>query len=332
MGQSRRVSDNSTIFHRWQWLKAVERHTGCRLQPLVVKKGTEPVAIFPLFLTKRYGLKLALSPPPMAILVYLGPAMISYDTLKRGKKESLLIETVESVDEYLETEDVDYLRIRTPPFLDDPRPFSWRGYQVNPQFTYVLDLKKGYEGIWANLSKSLRRSIEKTRKKGLEVREGDYSDVEYIRTSMKKRFQDMGVKVPDDYYKGYMRDLYNEFYPENFKIFIVDANGERTGGFISLCHRNRISYWFGLGKTSMSGVYPNDLLQWETISWAIKNGFRYYEQIDAGDDPRLRHYKSKFNPDLIPWYSAVKSMSVLGKLGDMVSSSFLKSLMKKGRW
>ena len=36
--------------------------------------------------------------------------------------------------------------------------------------------------------------------------------------------------------------------------------------------------------------------------------------MDAGDDPRLRHFKAKFNPELAPWFSAVKYSSPVFKV------------------
>ena len=317
-------ADHTTIFHEWKWLKIAEKASRTKLLPLVVRKNTTPVALYPVFLGKKLGLKLAFSPPPRAVMVYLGPAIVSYEKLKQSKRESTTIEVVNAVDDFLKDLGVDYARVRTPPFFDDSRAFSWRNYSVSPQFTYVLNLSNGLKRLWENLDRSLRRSIEKSKQKGVSVREGNFDDLERIRQNMKARFQELGVKVSEDYHKEYFRDLFKEFHPDKMKILSVEYNGESVGGIVLLCHKNRVSYWFGMGKTTIKGIYPNDVLQWEAIKWSLENGFRYYEEIDAGDDPRLRHYKSKFNPSLVPWYSAVKRYSLFGRVAESVSKALGK--------
>jgi lipid II:glycine glycyltransferase (peptidoglycan interpeptide bridge formation enzyme) len=69
-------------------------------------------------------------------------------------------------------------------------------------------------------------------------------------------------------------------------------------------------------KAELKGISPNDLVQWEAINWACNNGYKYYEEMDAGDDPRLRHFKSKYNPELAIWYTAIKYSSRLYEVGE----------------
>ncbi|ADC66053.1 conserved hypothetical protein [Ferroglobus placidus DSM 10642] len=317
-------ADYTTIFHEWGWLKAAENYSKAKLYPLVVKKNSTPVAIFPIFLTRRFGLTLAFSPPPKVIMVYLGPALISYEKLKQSKKETILIESVKAVDTFLKGLGADYVRIRTPPFLLDSRPFNWCGYSVTPQYTYVLSLKRDLTKIWDDLDRSLRRSVEKSKQRGVSIRDGDFEDLEFVRLNMKRRFEEMGVKLPEDYYESYFKEIFEKYYPEKLRIFVAEYSGDVVGGIVLLCHKDRVSYWFGMSKTSIKGVYPNDVLQWEAIKWSWKSGFKFYEEIDAGDDQRLRHYKAKFNPELVPWYSTSKNLSILGKVGNTVYSSLKK--------
>ncbi len=313
-------ADYSTVFHRWGWLKTTEQNTKSELYPLVIYKNSTPIAVYPIFIEKKFGLKLALSPPPRCLQLYLGPSIVSYSGMKQSKKESSLIEVQSAADKFLDNLGVGYTRIRTSPFLLDSRPFSWAGYAVSPQYTYVLNLKRSLNQLWESLDRSLRRSIEKAKSSGVEVRDGGLDDLEFIRLSMRDRFQSMGIRVPEDYYRIYLERLYDLFHPENLRIFVVEFKGERVGGLILLCYKDRASYWFGMGKTSTKGIYPNDLLQWEAIRWAWENGFKYYEEMDAGDDPRLRHFKAKFNPDLVPWYSAVKYSSFAVRIIERVFS------------
>jgi hypothetical protein len=74
--------------------------------------------------------------------------------------------------------------------------------------------------------------------------------------------------------------------------------------------------WVGIPKTGLVGISANDLIQWEAIKYAQMIGLDYYEEMDAGDDPRLRYFKSKYNPELVVWYAATKYSSFIYKIGE----------------
>jgi len=74
--------------------------------------------------------------------------------------------------------------------------------------------------------------------------------------------------------------------------------------------------WVGIPKSDLVGISPNALIQWEAIKWAHAHGLRFYEEMDAGDDPRLRYFKSKYNPELVIWYSATKYSSIVYQAGE----------------
>jgi len=307
-------SPHGTIFHTWKWLKIAEKHTNSKLYPIIGYKGTEPIGVYPLFLIKKRGVKLVFSPPPKTLLLYLGPAFVNFQKLKQSVRESLFVEFQAEVDEFIASElRGNYVRVRTSPWLLDSRPLRWAGYEVEPLYTYMIDLTKGVEHVWSNLNRKLRVSIEKTRREGVSVEMGDKEDLEFLRNALAARFEAQGFKPQKDYYKAYLHDLYETFHPQNMKIFIAKHGGERVGGLVALCYKDWAALWIGVPKTDLKGIYPNDLALWEAIKWACEHGFKYYEEMDAGDAPRLRHFKAKFNPELAVWFSAVKYSSLVFK-------------------
>ena len=299
-----RKSQFGTIFHTWEWLKIAEKYSSSRLYPLVGYKGSTPIGVYPIFLQRKKFLRFAFSPPPRLLLLYLGPAFIDYQKLKQSRKESIFLEFQRSVDEFIKNLKCGYVRIRTPPGLIDSRPLKWSGYRVDPLYTYVIKLYDTEE-VWRNLNRKLRTGIERTKKEGVKVELGDKEDLEYIRVSLYERFKKQGAKPKKSYYKEYLQELYNQFYPDNMKIFIARYKGESVGGLVVLCFKDWSALWIGIPKTEIRGIYPNDLAQWEAIKWACKSGFKYYEEMDAGN-PRFRHFKAKYNPEIVPWYSAEK--------------------------
>ena len=57
---------NGSLFHTWEWLKIVEKHTHSKLIPLVFfdSDDDKPFGAIPLFLMQKLGLRMFFSPPP----------------------------------------------------------------------------------------------------------------------------------------------------------------------------------------------------------------------------------------------------------------------------
>jgi len=270
-------------------------------------KGTQLVGIYPIFIQKRGIFNLAFSPPSQSYLLYLGPVIRGFDTLKQDKKESLLVDIQEAVNNFLFSElDCKYIRIRSSPGIIDSRFFTWTGFTVDPQYTYRINLSGGTETVWNNFDRKLRVDINKAIREKVEIKLGDFDDLLALSELLSQRFRDQGFKAHD--YRDYLIDLYNEFHPEHFKIFVAHFNGERVGGMISLCFKRIMYLWIGVPKSRITGISPNDLVQWEAIQWACNNGFEFYEEMDGGDR-RLRGFKAKYNPELAIWYTAVNYSS-----------------------
>jgi len=302
-------SPHGTLFHTWEFLKIVEKHTKSTLYPILGLRGTTPIGVYPLFLQKKHSSNLVFSPPPGTLLLYMGPVLIDYDKLKQSKKESIFQEFQKKINEFLHSEiQYNYVRIRASPGFIDSRPFLWTDYTVEPLYTYSIDLNKnGYEAVWKNFNKQVRIDINKTEREGVKAREGSRRDLELLQDSIADRFMKQGFRPRD--HSRYLDNIYDSFHPDNFRVFVGEYKDNVVGGLTLFCYKERVSLWMGIPKTDLKGIYPNDLVLWESIKWASENGFKEYEIMDAGDDPRLRHFKSKFNPELSLWYSAEKYSS-----------------------
>ena len=137
-------SPHGTLFHQWNWLKITEKHTQTKLYPLIGIKNGVPIGVFPLFFQKKGPVRMVFSPPPHAALFYLGPVLTGYDTLRQEKWENMYIDFQNSVENFIINElKANYISISLSPALQDPRPFTWSGYTIEPHYDYVIDLSKG---------------------------------------------------------------------------------------------------------------------------------------------------------------------------------------------
>ncbi|MDG6258191.1 MAG: GNAT family N-acetyltransferase, partial [Methanomicrobiaceae archaeon] len=295
-------AQHGTLFHTWRWLRIVEKHTGTTLYPLMCFKGTHLVAIYPVFLRKKGVITIAQSPPGRAYLVYLGPVIANYDALKQNKKETALIAVQKEIDAFLfSTLGCTKVEIHSSPLLPDSRPFQWAGYHVEPRHTYRIDLTHGAGYVWEQFDRKLRVDIKKTEKEGVIIEEGGFSDIDFFHNAVSGTINREGLQISE--HRAYLADLYEAFHPSNMKIYVAWYKDERVGGMITLLDKGVMYLWVGVPKCTIRGISPNDLAQWKAISWACAHGFNYYELIDTGAYPRLRPFKSKYNPELEIFYS-----------------------------
>ena len=72
-------------------------------------------------------------------------------------------------------------------------PFYWKGYRQQTRYTYILNLSKGWEQIWASVKNTVRTDYRKAEKNGIEIREISPDDFYSI---YKKTFQRQGGNPP----------------------------------------------------------------------------------------------------------------------------------------
>jgi lipid II:glycine glycyltransferase (peptidoglycan interpeptide bridge formation enzyme) len=314
-------SSYGTIFHTITWLRLAEEQSNSVLFPCMFYKGAQLVAIYPIFIKKQGIINVALSPPSRSYMLYLGPVIADYDTLKQDKKESTYIQIQKELDNFIfKIKGCKYARIRSSPGLYDSRPLRWSGYIIEPFYTYRIDLTKGIDHIWEQFDRKLRVEINKAERDGVTIRTGNKGDLDFIYDSLYKRYKEQGIKSSDN--RKYLLSIYDKFYPENLKIFVAEYKGQRIGGTINLCFKNIMYLWVGIPKSDLIGISPNALIQWEAIKWAEANGLVYYEEMDAGDELRLRYFKSKYNPELVIWYAATNYSSFFYKIVEKVFQLF----------
>lgn len=324
-------SPHGTLFHKWKCLKIIEKYSRTKLYPLIVTKGSDiknlvPVGCIPLFYQKKLWMNILFCPPPDVAIARLGPVIAKYDELKQSKKEETLFEFQKKVDEYIFSKiNPDYIYINSG-ILEDSRYFLWNGYEIKPVFNYNFFLNKGLEEIWSQIRKNSRQDIQRAKRRGLIVREGNKEDLHKIYELHLKRYAEQ--RRAENLQEEYLIEIYDAFHPQNLRVFVVELDKTVISGSIEVFVNNRVITWFGNSKTI---EHANDLLTWECISWAHNNGSKYYEIMGAAGHERLFSTYSKFNPNLTVTFSASKfSSSAIKVLYERVQkSSLIKNLVKK---
>jgi CelD/BcsL family acetyltransferase involved in cellulose biosynthesis len=319
---------HGTLFHQWNWLKITEKHTRMKLFPLIGERAGKPIGIFPLFFQKQGPVRMVFSPPPHAALFYLGPALVGYDTVKQERREINYKEFQKSVDSFINDKlKAQYISISLSPTLQDPRPFTWSGYSVVPNYDYVIDLNVGLDYLLQTLDKRGRQNLSHAKKKGITVEIGGKKEYEAILDLMEIRYAQQGKMLTASRY--YYQDIY-DLYKKNIRVIVAKFNGEIVTGDIDIQYRDTHYSWIGNPKPiNHISPSPNDLLIWESIRIAYEEGFRYYVTMNAAGNERLfSYYASKFDPDLMIHFS-VKKRSLMSRVLEKVYTNITKPLTSK---
>jgi hypothetical protein len=289
-------STSGTLFHTWEWLKIVEKHSDARLIPLVFFDADDdkPFGAIPLFFMKKLGLKMVFSPPPGSSIT-LGPVVVEKG-YRQHKFEMAYLDFQQQLDLYIEKLGINYTNILTSPGLKDVRPFSWAGYKIKPAYTYKTDLRPGEQELWGNLSRSLRQSISRARAKGTAVVPCDMNfqeEVDYIYESLVRRYNKQHVNVRLK--KLYIENILRQFGGSSVKVLLAKYNGNPVGWQILVVYKDRVSGWMGGVRSETNSLDMNGLSWWEVTAEAARTGYKWLEDMGA-NTPNICSYKSKFNP------------------------------------
>ncbi|WP_436930551.1 GNAT family N-acetyltransferase [Halosimplex halobium] len=289
-------SPEATVFHRSAVLERLADYTGAELYPLVGYKGQEPVGILPLFEVEKGPMRAAFSPPPAAWAEYLGPARLNMAKLSRRKAERRHQGLLDGCFEYVdETIDPAITRIDTGPRYDDVRPFQWGGYEVEPQYTYVVELTDEAD-LLDRFSSDARSNIDTSYDADYTVRAEGERAVGRILDQVERRYreQDRPVSMP----RRFIDDLAVALPDEQLRPYVCRVDGEFVGGILALADDDTVYRWIGGVRPERDVALPvNDLLDWRVMTDALADGRSRYDLVGAGAE-RINEYKAKFDPVL----------------------------------
>lgn len=308
------ISTQGSIFHKLDWLRAAEIQSKSKLFLLIGCRGEKIVGLFPVFYIRKPFLKMVFSPPPRCAIPWMGPVYID-SNLKQYKVESIQQEFVGNVFDFLENElgiNIDYTLISTSHNLFDTRPFKWKGFCVQPTYSYVIPLDKNLDDILGDFKNQERTDIRRALKNdGIKIEKGGIKEILLINKMVAERYKKQGRKygISDDY----LRDLYRNFQAD-IEAITLYSDGRLITGLVLLRYKKRISHWIGGTPPRVPIIGANAVLHWKVIVEAKQNDLKYYELIGANTQ-HLCRVKSKFNPNLEVHFSATKN-SLKGKVAE----------------
>jgi Acetyltransferase (GNAT) domain len=296
------TSPQGSLFHKWNFLKTVERHSKYQFLPYCVYLGEELRSIFPFFIGRDHGLTVMYSPPPHAQIPYLGPAFDpSVQARRASDKAKILDQVTNELCREIETIAPNFVSITTVPNFLDIRFFIWKKYGEQSRFTYSIDLEKSLDEIWASFSYRCRRGIKLLRAHSPEIQQTD--DASALLDLWRGRFSELGVQVPllSD---NYLKELVAAF-PQDVTVYNLSIDGRlATATACCAMQKERYGAWIG-GFSARRELGVNEYLDWEVAKRAKSEGFK---KLDLGSsDEGPDRYKAKFDPLLEPFWTLEKT-------------------------
>jgi len=296
------TSPQGSLFHKWDFLKTVERHSKYQFLPYCVYSGEELRCIFPFFRGRGHGLKVMCSPPPNTQIPYLGPVFDPNTQARRTiGKEKILDQVTSEVCREIDTIAPNLVSITTVPNFNDVRFFVWKNYGEYARMTYAIDLERSLEEIWASFSRRCRQKIKQLGAYSPVIQQTN--DISALLDIWRKRFAELGIRVPllSD---SYLKELVAAF-PQDVTVYNLTIDG-RVAAAIACCamQKERYGLWVG-GASARKDLGVNEYLDWEVAKRAKSEGFK---KLDLGpSDGGPSQYKSKFNPGLEPYWTLKKT-------------------------
>jgi len=297
-------SADGTLFHKWEFLRILEKYTGYQLFRYGVYRGEDLISVIPVFYTKSIGLKLIYSPPPTSSvnIPYLGFATSPlFGRLGGFEREECWSQIVKEFRDEVMKISPNYMTIGLVPGIRDVRPFLRNDCDADLMYTYIIDLKPPLISIWEGIDRYCRKDIRAAAKYPLVMRRSydAYKFVELMREGLKK----LGRTFYDRQSPAYIEEILRAF-PDNVKLFFLYDGDALIGANLVCGFKKRCIGWMG-NTTTDNGFNANDYMLWEIIKAAKQEGYESLENAGA-DEKRLNFAKTKFNPDLVPCFNITK--------------------------
>jgi predicted N-acyltransferase len=299
-------AERGTLFHRHEWLAAVEQGFDFEPHHVVVAKDGNPVALLPNFvselllpngvfdrLTSALGLSVMTSGEPG----YGGPVIASderanlerlLDTVDATCKRSVLFHRIS-------THDLGHIRYG--------RLLQSRGYEPSSGFAlFLTDLTDGWDRIFESMDKERQKGIRQAHEQDHRVEMAPIgTDLDRTYDMYERNMERVGGDVVP---KAFLEALAAHL-DDRVRVCTAHVDGDVVGKYVFLLDTecSVLHHWLSaIPDRSCYDAYPSELLHERAIRWGIDQGFgRYsFDKVGSYFDNSVFRFKSKFGGRAVP--------------------------------
>ncbi len=139
--------------------------------------------------------------------------------------------------------------------------------------TLVIELPDNEEALFKSLSSERRNRVKKARNSGLSVELVGPEMLPIFFKIWSENMRDLGSPAHSyDFFKNIL-----EIFSDSSNIMLVKYNDEYIGGAISLFYKEKLALPWVSSLRKTFHLYPNNILYWEAMLYAISRGFRFFD-------------------------------------------------------
>ena len=302
---------SATPFHSVEWLTALENSLGIKCETAMFYENSDLVGVCPLFPKKIAVMKIYFSPIFGTETAYLGVL---------GKDLSGMLNS-------LKEKAGDFFVIQ-PPDLK----VSVRGFAVENKDTIITNLDAASaDEHFKRVRKGHRYDTKKSEKEGVAISE-DYSNEaisEYYKLLKQTYAKSEYAPLPESFYQEVISALHSK---DKIKLLFAEYEGKKIAGAAFPYTGETAYYWTGGSRKEKeyTSLYPNNLLQWELIKWAYRQGIKKYDML-GGSLEGIKQFKLGWGGNLQS-YQRIYSSQKLKLMANLYSKlgSGVKEKIRKG--
>ena len=291
-------------FHTPAGLSTLADHTEGELRLYGGFKGQHPVGLWPAFVRDQNVGRAVLSPPPSMAVPRLGPIVMAESPKQRKREKVNRTFTTEVLDRL----DADASRTLFYGIVSttygDPRPFTWAGMDVEPAFTYHVDVDdRTPDELLASFSRDLRKDVTNGEDLAVTVDREGVEGARPVYQDVVARYDAQGETFGPSW--PYVRDAVEAF-GDRARVYVArDPDGEFLNGMIFLYSNDAAYSWLGGTKRNYDSVATKSLVQWAMLTDLVEDPpFESIERYDmtGANTERICRYKAAFGGELVPYY------------------------------
>jgi len=170
------------------------------------------------------------------------------------------------------------------------------GFIFEEHLNYLINLNQSEDAIWQGISKSVRKHVRNSQRKGVEIIElSDHQQLiagyELIKMVFKR------IRVPLASFKLF-ESAFEILVPRGLlKIFLARVNNHYSSIRLVLTYKGVVYDWYMGTDRRFSSYYAEELLIWHTLRWGKENNFRLFDFGGAGkpnEEYGPREFKAKW--------------------------------------
>jgi CelD/BcsL family acetyltransferase involved in cellulose biosynthesis len=171
--------------------------------------------------------------------------------------------------------------------------------------SWRVELAAGESSVWSGVEKPVQRQVKKSRKMGVTVRfarQREDMDI-YHRLHVGTRSGKHGMPAQP---RAFFRGLWDLFGADGtLQVLFAEHEGQTIAGMVLFASGDTVRYAYGASEEQALHLAPNNLLMWESITWAINNSYHIFDMgRTARDNHGLMEYKRKWGAtaEPLPYY------------------------------